>query len=93
MKSLQTRTKAPSGKQIDPVCGMSVVPGDKNLESTYDGRIYLFCAEACRRAFEADPRKYLESKPVKQKGWFGRLMERMAKANEEHFGCAGPKCH
>jgi hypothetical protein len=45
------------------------------------------------QAFEADPNKYLEPKPVKKKGWFGRYLERMAKTNEKEFGCAGPRCH
>ena len=77
----------------DPVCGMSVVPGETKLVSLYEGRSYWFCAEGCREAFEANPGKYLDRKKTKGKGWFSRYLARMAKANQEVFGCSGPKCH
>ena len=93
MATLDTKVKYTSLKTIDPVCGMDVEPGRTKLVSIYKGHRYWFCAEACRRAFEADPEKYLKPKPTKKKGWFGRYLERMAKANEKEFGCAGPSCH
>ena len=82
-----------SATVIDPVCGMSVVPGETKLVSLYEGRSYWFCAEGCREAFEANPGKYLARKATKPKCWFGRYLARMAKANQEVFGCSGPKCH
>jgi YHS domain-containing protein len=93
MTSLETAVKDSPRRTIDPVCGMEVDPGRTKLFSVHEGHSYWFCAEACRRAFEADPTKYLESKPAKKKGWFGRYLERMAKSNEKEFGCAGPRCH
>jgi YHS domain-containing protein len=70
-------------KAIDPVCGMTVEPKRTNLVSTYQGRDYWFCEEACRRAFEANPQKYLVTKPAKKKGWIRRYLDRIAKSNEE----------
>lgn len=80
-------------KVIDPVCGMEVEPGKTKPFVHYKGRSYWFCADGCRKAFEADPDKYLEPKPERKKSWFGRYLDKMAKANEKEFGCAGPRCH
>ena len=77
-------------KTKDPVCCMMVDPSSTDLVATYQGSSYYFCAEGCRKAFEADPKKYLEPKP---KGWWGRFLERMAKSNKEVFGSGGPRCH
>jgi YHS domain-containing protein len=84
-------TFAHSPKIIDPVCGMEVEPGRTKLVSVYNGHSFWFCAEGCRRAFEADPEKVL--KPTKKKGWLGRYLERMAKINAKEFGDKGAKCH
>ncbi|MFC1822326.1 YHS domain-containing protein [Thermodesulfobacteriota bacterium] len=78
---------------IDPVCGMSVVPGRVALVTEYRGCSYYFCDESCRIAFESDPGKYLNPLLNKRKGWWGRFLERMIKANQETFGTSGPPCH
>jgi Cu+-exporting ATPase len=44
----------------DPVCGMSVDPATARLTSEHDGQTYYFCAPGCKRAFEANPEKYLD---------------------------------
>jgi YHS domain-containing protein len=80
-------------KAKDPVCGMDVEPGRTRLVAIYQGHSYWFCANACREAFEKNPQKYLEAKPPKRKGWFGRYLERLGKANEAQFGKKGPRCH
>ncbi len=72
---------------IDPVCGMKVVAGTNAITSVHNGKSYHFCAEGCRVAFEKKPGKYL-----KKKGWFGRFLDRMGKANDEQFGKSGPTC-
>lgn len=74
---------------IDPVCLMKVTPGEKNLKFTYRMRSYYFCAEGCRKAFEANPEKYLELKSPKRKGWWARYLERLNKATNGK----PPKCH
>ena len=74
---------------IDPVCYMKVSPGNANLMFTHKMRTYYFCAKACRKAFEANPDKYLESNPKKRKGWWGRYLNRLEKAT----GGQAQKCH
>ena len=105
MARLATVNKAMAGPTIDPVCGMTVAtifqmiisPSLRaNLVTTYEGQDYYFCAEACRRAFEKNPEKYLKRTPVRIKapqGWWGRYLERMARANQQHFGGGRPACH
>ena len=56
----------------DPVCGMQVdetktssgwaVPAVES--AVYDGRTYYFCSQACKKAFDEDPDKYVgQSRP------------------------------
>ena len=44
----------------DPVCGMEVDPTTAKQTTTYQGQTYYFCAPGCKRAFEAEPQKYLD---------------------------------
>ena len=39
----------------DPVCGMTVFPGDDALHLEHDGRTVWFCGRGCREAFAAHP--------------------------------------
>jgi len=83
--------KSMSPKQIfiDPVCHMKVTPDKKDFAfSYYKMRTYYFCSESCRKAFEANPEKYPESKSTKHKGWWGRYLERLNKAT----GGKPPEC-
>lgn len=96
MARLATANKAMTGPTIDPVCGMRVDPTETDLVATHQEKDYYFCAEACRRAFEKNPEKYLKRSPIKIKGpqgWLGRYLERMARANREQFGGGRPACH
>jgi YHS domain-containing protein len=43
----------------DPVCGMELSRMSAVEEATYQGKTYYFCAQTCRKAFEADPKKYV----------------------------------
>lgn len=70
---------------IDPVCGMKVASSSTCL-ATYKRERYYFCADACRKAFEANPQKYIETK---HKSWWKRYLERVKKATEGK----PPKCH
>ena len=92
MATLDTTVTEPKTKSIDPVCGMEVDPGSAKFVSVHKGNKYWFCAEACRRAFEADPEKYLKPKPAKKKGLIGRYLDRLARTNQKEFGSAGPRC-
>ena len=53
--------RAPTGMSRDPVCGMTVEPNGDGPQSTQKGRVYHFCSEKCRDAFEASPDEYMES--------------------------------
>ena len=47
----------------DLICGMDVDEQEataKGLTSEYQGQTYYFCAPGCKKAFEADPQKYLD---------------------------------
>jgi Cu+-exporting ATPase len=48
---------------IDPVCGMTVVPGESAGTASYRGRDYWFCSEHCRERFERDPASFLAAPP------------------------------
>ena len=71
-----------TNKFLDPVCGMKVSPGRTRLVAIYKGRSYWFCAEDCREAFEANPKKVLETKSTKRKGLWGRYLDRLNRATE-----------
>ncbi|MFQ6114556.1 MAG: cation transporter, partial [bacterium] len=46
---------------LDPVCGMTVDEKNAAAISEYDGTTIYFCAEACKKKFEANPDEYLNS--------------------------------
>jgi YHS domain-containing protein len=43
----------------DPVCGMDCDEKAAAATSEYNDKIYYFCAQGCKRAFDADPEKYV----------------------------------
>lgn len=44
----------------DPVCGMDVEPKDARHMTVHEGKPIYFCAPGCKKAFEADPQKFLD---------------------------------
>jgi YHS domain-containing protein len=42
----------------DPVCGMAVTRADVGGSSEYQGKTFYFCSPLCKRAFDADPKRY-----------------------------------
>ena len=44
----------------DPVCGMEVDPQNARQVAEHEGTTYYFCAPGCKRAFDAEPKKYLD---------------------------------
>lgn len=44
----------------DPVCGMEVDPATAKHSAEYEGKTYYFCSAMCRKAFEDDPKQYLQ---------------------------------
>ncbi len=47
------------GLPIDPVCRMSVDPGQSVGSLTFGGRKYFFCSFECSRAFSENPERYV----------------------------------
>ena len=48
--------------EVDPVCGMSVDPGNPPGGShEYEGTIYFFCADSCRVKFSENPTYILKN--------------------------------
>ncbi len=48
---------------LDMVCGMQV-PVTTRFKTVYKGKVYYFCSDACRRAFEKNPDYYIEHGPT-----------------------------
>ena len=42
----------------DPICGMNVDEKTAKFKSTYEGKTYYFCNNACKVEFEKNPKKY-----------------------------------
>ena len=62
---------------VDPVCWMKVMPARETVKTTYKMRTYYFCAETCRKAFESNPEKYLDTKPSRLKTWWLGYLKRL----------------
>lgn len=45
--------------EIDPVCGMTVNPGDATSHAEHGGYTYYFCSDHCLKKFQKDPAKYI----------------------------------
>ena len=43
----------------DPVCGMELSPNTATDEFEYKGKVYYFCAPACRETFQATPEVFV----------------------------------
>src|SRR4051812_41183791 len=46
----------------DSVCGMTVDPNAGKPSLDYEGHVYHFCSDGCRKKFEAEPHDYLTAK-------------------------------
>lgn len=46
-------------ESTDPVCGMTVSPGDDPPTAEHDGVVYRFCCAGCRERFVDDPARYV----------------------------------
>lgn len=51
--------KIDPGTAVDPVCHMTVAAVPATLHLEHEGTTYYFCAPGCRKAFAADPARYL----------------------------------
>jgi xanthine dehydrogenase accessory factor len=46
---------------IDPVCGMTVEVATAHFVSEFNGKSYYFCAAGCKRSFDKEPGKYIQT--------------------------------
>ena len=46
----------------DPVCKMQVEEKTAVAKSEYNGKTYYFCAQGCKKEFDANPTKYANRK-------------------------------
>ena len=46
---------------IDLVCGMTVEIATAHFVSEYNGQTYYFCAAGCKRSFDKEPGKYIQT--------------------------------
>lgn len=92
MKGKATLEREIEQVAVDPVCGMNVPLHRRKSAASYKETTYYFCAEACRKAFVKNPERYFGAKSIRQKGWWGRYLERMTKINKEQLGGGRPGC-
>jgi Cu+-exporting ATPase len=45
-------------KAKDVVCGMQIHKETAAATSVYQGKTYYFCAQGCKKKFDADPKAY-----------------------------------
>jgi P-type Cu+ transporter len=50
--------------EVDPVCGMKVLPQKAAASVEHAGRTWYFCGKGCGAKFDAEPAKYDGSKPA-----------------------------
>jgi YHS domain-containing protein len=85
-----TKSKEVNVMAKDPICGMEVSGSEAAASLEYKGKRFHFCSLSCYDAFKKDPERYLISE---KQGWWGRFLNRLAKANQETYGGKAPKCH
>ena len=71
-----------------PVCQMPVDTRQALHTLVEGGRVYFFCSPGCREHFQASG-----ACCGRQKGPWGRWLDRLAQANAQQFGTRGPRCH
>jgi YHS domain-containing protein len=45
---------------LDPVCEMEVNPASAEAQSEYQGVTFYFCSQECKKAFDAEPMRYMD---------------------------------
>ncbi len=58
MEDMTTVEIAEDKYQIDPVCGMKVLPEKAAGATEHAGKTWYFCGKGCLAKFEAEPGKY-----------------------------------
>jgi Cu+-exporting ATPase len=58
---IESRHEEDTMQTKDPVCGMQFEIEKAAARVEYQGKTYYFCAEGCKKHFEADPERYLDA--------------------------------
>src|SRR5579863_1415180 len=59
----------------DPVCGMTVDPARPAATAEHAGKTYYFCCAGCAAKFRAEPKKYLDGKPMAARPVHGEMVQ------------------
>jgi len=51
----------------DPVCNMMVEIASAHFTSEFEGTTYYFCSSGCKRSFDVQPQKYVETESSNSK--------------------------
>ena len=65
---------------VDPVCRMKVEKSSNVPAFVYESDTYHFCTDSCRKAFMANPDRYLKAETTPRKGFWNRYLDRLNKA-------------
>ena len=77
----------------DPICGMTVTPGQGKPSLRHDGRIFHFCCQNCHDKFAEDPETYVTAKdPVCGMSVDRASAKHIAKHAGEKFYFCSPGC-
>ena len=61
-EGMKMASAAGGGAKVkDVVCGMEIDPNTAAGKSDYMGKTYYFCSMGCKKAFDADPAKYIKA--------------------------------
>ena len=60
-EQLENKRSSEINQFRDPVCGMEVKTHSTSLISDHFGRTFHFCSEQCRKLFDINPNKYVDS--------------------------------
>lgn len=75
---------------IDPICGMDVSEEGAEHMLHFAHETLYFCSKTCKETYAQQAGL---AKPAAKKGVIGRLLEKLAKANDQSYGGKPPKCH
>ena len=59
-KAHETPPTSQPAEVHDPVCGMTISPGDAVGTANYQGHTYYFCSESCLEQFGANPAQFVD---------------------------------
>jgi YHS domain-containing protein len=61
MPSVKNNTDLTSSTVVDVVCKMKIDKNTAEFKSEYKGTIYYFCSASCKKKFDENPEKYINS--------------------------------